>query len=84
MLIGPEGVVASYRKVHLPFLGIDMFVTPGDRPFAVHGAGEVRVGMHICYDGSFPEAGRVMSLLGADLLALPTNWPPVRNARPIA
>jgi predicted amidohydrolase len=75
VLTGPGGVVGSYRKVHLPYLGIDMFVDPGDRPFAVHDAGGIRVGMHICYDGSFPESGRVMSLLGADLLVLPTNWP---------
>jgi predicted amidohydrolase len=75
MLAGPEGVVGTYRKVHLPFLGIDMFVDPGDRPFAVHDAGGLRVGMHICYDGSFPETARVLALLGADLLVLPTNWP---------
>lgn len=75
VLVGPDGLVGSYRKVHLPFLGIDMFVDPGDRPFAVHDAGGLRVGMHICYDGSFPESGRVLSLLGADLLVLPTNWP---------
>ena len=31
--------------------------------------------MHICYDGSFPETARVLTLLGADLLVLPTNWP---------
>ncbi|MHB1558537.1 MAG: carbon-nitrogen hydrolase family protein, partial [Isosphaeraceae bacterium] len=75
VLMGPDGLVGSYRKVHLPFLGIDMFVDPGDRPFAVHDAGGLRVGMHICYDGSFPESGRVLALLGADLLVLPTNWP---------
>ena len=75
VLAGPEGVIGSYRKVHLPFLGIDMFVDPGDRPFAVHDAGGIRVGMHICYDGGFPETARVLSLLGADLLVLPTNWP---------
>lgn len=76
VLVGPSGVVGSYRKVHLPYLGIDMFTTPGDRPFAVHAAGEVRVGMNICYDAAFPEASRVMALQGADLIALPTNWPP--------
>ncbi len=31
--------------------------------------------MHICYDGAFPETARVLTLLGADLLVLPTNWP---------
>jgi predicted amidohydrolase len=75
LLAGPTGVIGSYRKVHLPYLGIDMFADPGDRPFAVHDAGGLKVGMHICYDGSFPESARVLTLLGADLLVLPTNWP---------
>ena len=75
VLAGPQGVVGSYRKVHLPFLGIDMFVDPGDRPFVVHDAGGLKVGMHICYDAGFPETARVLALLGADLLVLPTNWP---------
>ncbi len=75
VLVGREGVRAVYHKVHLPFLGIDMFVDPGDQPFAVHEQDGLKIGMHICYDGSFPETARVLSLLGADLLVLPTNWP---------
>jgi predicted amidohydrolase len=75
VLTGPGGVIGTYRKVHLPFLGIDMFADPGDRPFAVHDAAGLKVGMHICYDGSFPETARVLALLGADILVLPTNWP---------
>ena len=80
-LVGPRGVVGSYRKIHLPFLGVDRIATPGDRPFKVWeidlGTPEtaLRVGLHICYDGSFPESVRVMALQGADLVALPTNWP---------
>jgi predicted amidohydrolase len=74
-LVGAGGVIGSYRKVHLPHLGVDRFAEPGDRPFEVHTAGGVRIGMHICYDGAFPESGRILSLLGADLLVLPTNWP---------
>jgi predicted amidohydrolase len=76
VLIGPTGVVGSYRKVHLPFLGIDKYTTHGDRPFAVHTVDELRVGLNICYDASFPEAARSLMLLGADLIVLPTNWPP--------
>jgi predicted amidohydrolase len=75
-LVGPQGLVASYRKIHLPFLGMDRFTTPGDRPFAVHEAAGMKIGMHICYDGGFPESARCMMLLGADLVVLPTNWPP--------
>jgi predicted amidohydrolase len=76
VLVGAEGVLGSYRKVHLPFLGVDMFASYGDRPFAVQSAGDVRVGMSICYDSAFPESSRVMTIQGADLIALPTNWPP--------
>ena len=68
--------MASYRKIHLPFLGIDRFTDPGDRPFAVHEVAGVRLGMNICYDSAFPESARVMSLQGADLIVLPTNFPP--------
>ncbi|MBI4602166.1 MAG: carbon-nitrogen hydrolase family protein [Planctomycetes bacterium] len=75
-LVGPEGLLGSYRKVHLPYLGVDRFTTPGDRPFQVHAAGAARIGMTICYDGSFPEAARILALEGADLIVLPTNWPP--------
>jgi predicted amidohydrolase len=80
VLVGPEGVAGAYRKVHLPFLGIDMHTTPGDRPFAVHAAGDLQVGMNICYDAAFPEAARALAILGADLIALPTNWPPGAEA----
>jgi predicted amidohydrolase len=75
-LIGPKGVIGTYRKVHLPFLGIDRFVSQGENAFVAHDAGEMRVGIHICYDGSFPESSRCLALDGADLLILPTNWPP--------
>lgn len=74
-LVGPDGLVASYRKVHLPFLGVDRFNEKGDQPFAIHDVAGLKVGMCICYDGSFPESVRVLTLLGADLVVLPTNWP---------
>ena len=75
ILTGPKGVVGVYRKVHLPYLGVDMFTTPGDRPFAIHEVEGVKIGMQICYDAAFPEATRTLALLGADLIVLPTNWP---------
>jgi 5-aminopentanamidase len=73
-LVGPKGFVASYRKLHLPCLGADRFTDPGDRPLAVHDLGGLKIGMNICFDGSFPEASRILTLLGADLVVLPTNW----------
>jgi 5-aminopentanamidase len=74
--VSSDGVIGAYRKVHLPFLGIDMFTDYGDRPFAVQDFQGMRVGMNICYDGGFPESARCLTLLGADLVVLPTNWPP--------
>lgn len=76
VLLGPNGVVGVYRKIHLPFLGVDRFVDPGVEPMEVFEVAGIRVGMHICYDASFPEATRVLALKGADLVILPTNWPP--------
>lgn len=79
-LIGPGGIVGHYRKVHLPQLGVDRFVDRGDLPYevvklSVARVGEVRVGLAICYDCSFPEPMRVLGLAGADVIALGTNWP---------
>jgi predicted amidohydrolase len=75
-LVGPKGFVDSYRKAHLPCLGVDRLTNPGDRPFAIHDLGGLRIGMAICYDCGFPEMIRVLALAGADLIVLPTNWPP--------
>ena len=75
MLVGPDGVIGNYRKVHLPFLGVDRFLTPGDKPFRVFELPFGRIGINICYDASFPEAARALKLLGAELIVLPTNWP---------
>ena len=78
-LVGPQGFIAGYRKNHLPFLGIDRFVDIGGRPFQVHKTPIGNIGIFICYDIVFPESSRVMTLMGADILALPTNFPQVRR-----
>jgi predicted amidohydrolase len=71
----PDGRRYRYRKIHLPFLGIDRFATPGpDAPPVVEVDG-LRFGVLICYDLRFPEAARICALEGADLIVLPTNWP---------
>jgi len=75
VLVGPEGLVGRYRKAHLPLLGVDRFATPGDTGFRVFETPLGRVGIAICYDLRFPEAMRALALEGADVIALPTNWP---------
>lgn len=83
ILIGPEGIVLhSYRKTHLPCLGVDRFVDPGEGPLEVVDTPIGRIGMLICYDNFFPEPARTLMLKGMDLLLLPTNWPVGREANP--
>ncbi len=74
ILVGPDGLIGSYRKTHLPFLGVDRFVTPGDE-LKVFDTALGRIGLIICYDLRFPEVTRTLALQGADMVALPTNFP---------
>jgi len=74
-VIGPSGVLGSYHKAHLPCLGIDWCTVPGDGPLPVFATPHGKIGINICYDVSIPETARVMKLRGAQLLAVPTNWP---------
>lgn len=73
-LVGPDGLTARYRKVHTLCLGVDRFARRGDE-FFVSDLPIGRIGMNICYDGTFPESARTLKLLGAQLIVLPTNWP---------
>ncbi|MEK6190930.1 MAG: carbon-nitrogen hydrolase family protein [Chloroflexota bacterium] len=70
-----DGRRFRYRKMHLPYLGVDRFATPGPDAPEVYDLAGMRVGVLICYDLRFPEAARICALEGADLVALPTNWP---------
>src|SRR5260370_3969228 len=74
VLVGPDGLIGTYRKTHLPFLGVDRFVTPGDE-LPVFDTPLERLGIEICYDLRFPEVTRTLALKGADIVAHPTNFP---------
>ena len=74
-VIAPGKILGTHRKVHLLCLGIDRYDAPGDKPFPVFETPHARLGVNICFDCSFPEAGRVLKLKGAQLLCIPTNWP---------
>ena len=75
VLLGPQGLLARYRKTHMPLLGVDRYLAAGDTliPPVVTPAG--RLGLLICYDLRFPEPCRVHALLGAQVIALSTAWP---------
>lgn len=71
-LVGPDGLLAVYRKIHLFMDELGLF-TPGDKPFFVTEAAGVRLGLMICFDWYFPEAARSLALLGAQILLHPAN-----------
>ncbi|MAG56199.1 MAG: hypothetical protein CMJ83_07915 [Planctomycetes bacterium] len=75
VLMGPDGVAGVYRKNHLPFLGVDRFVTQGNHGFPVFDTPLGKIGILICFDLSFPEAARCLKLGGAQVICVPTNWP---------
>jgi len=82
VLCGPEGLVGVYRKTHLPFLGVDKFAALGPDPYRVYETSIGRIGMLICYDLRFPEPARCLALAGADIIAVPTNWPQGADTAP--
>jgi predicted amidohydrolase len=72
VLVGPDGFLACYRKVHL-FYEEKRFFSPGDLSFPVIDVGIARIGLMVCYDHLFPESARSLALQGADVIAHPAN-----------
>ena len=80
VVVDATGVRAIYRKTHL-WDSEKLYFTAGDAPPPVLDTAVGRVAVMVCYDLEFPEMARSVALRGADLLAVPTNWPWV--ARPV-
>jgi len=72
VLLGPDGLVGLYRKVHL-FFRERTFFSPGNLGFPVFDLPFGRVGMMICFDWIYPEAARALALRGAQLIIHPSN-----------
>jgi predicted amidohydrolase len=79
VLIGPQGYIGKYRKLHLWFEE-KLFFEPGNTGLPVFNVPFGRLGMMICYDMWFPELPRIYASLGVDLLVIPTNWPKSRES----
>jgi predicted amidohydrolase len=80
-LIGPDGEVeAVYRKIHMFDVEVGGVTyresdseAPGDE-IVWADAGDVPLGMAICYDLRFPELFRILALRGARVIALPSAF----------
>ena len=72
VLVGPEGYIGKYRKVHLPMDEAHVFY-PG-KEINVFDTGIGKIGMLICYDKNYPEVARILAAKGAELIVMPTAW----------
>ncbi len=72
LLLGPEGVVHVYRKLHLFNLEKEYF-DPGDTPLSVQAIRAAKIGLMVCFDWAFPEVARNLALQGAEILCHPSN-----------
>ena len=74
-------IVGKYRKMHIPDdpqFYEKFYFTPGDLGFKSFKTNYGKLGTLICWDQWFPEAARLTSLRGAEILFYPTaiGWHP--------
>ncbi len=68
-------ILEVYRKSHIPDgpgYQEKFYFSPGDTGFKVWQTQVGRIGCAICWDQWFPEAARIMTLMGAEVLCYPT------------
>jgi predicted amidohydrolase len=80
-LISPSGeIVATYRKIHMFDVDVEGVAyresaheEPGEEVVAAP-AGDVEVGLTICYDLRFPELFRILAVRGARVITIPSAF----------
>src|SRR6202158_4202781 len=79
-------LLGVYRKMHIPddpLFNEKFYFTPGDEAgFMVWKTRYATIGVLICWDQWYPEAARITSLLGAQVIFYPTaiGWHPSEKA----
>ncbi len=67
--------LGKYRKMHIPddpAFYEKFYFTPGDLGYRVFKTSYAKLGVLICWDQWYPEAARITSLMGAEILFYPT------------
>ncbi|NIV12682.1 MAG: acyltransferase [Aliifodinibius sp.] len=72
LLLGPEGLIHTYRKLHL-FNEEKHWFDPGDTPLQVDEIRGAKIGIMVCFDWIFPEVTRILTVQGADIIVHPSN-----------
>ncbi len=87
VVIDRDGSMAGlYRKMHIPddpAYYEKFYFTPGDKGFQAIRTSAGTIGTLICWDQWYPEAARLTTLRGAEMLFYPTaiGWHPSEKAR---
>ncbi|MFQ5991677.1 MAG: carbon-nitrogen hydrolase [Nitrospiraceae bacterium] len=87
VVLDANGAICGvYRKMHIPDDPLyyeKYYFTPGDLGFQAFNTRFGKVGALVCWDQWFPEAARLTTLQGAQLLVYPTaiGWHPSEKAR---
>lgn len=75
-VFGPDGtLLGTYRKTHIPediLYHEKHYFAPGDTGVKVFDTPVGKVAVLICYDQWFPEAARIATLMGAEIILYPT------------
>ncbi len=76
VVFGQSGkIISAYRKMHIPDdprYYEKYYFTPGDLGFTVTQTKNAKIGTLICWDQWYPEAARIESLSGAQIIFYPT------------
>jgi N-carbamoylputrescine amidase len=67
--------LGKYRKMHIPddpAYYEKFYFTPGDLGYKIFNTAYAKIGILICWDQWYPEAARITSLMGAEILFYPT------------
>ncbi len=72
IMVYKDKVIDTYRKIHL-FNKEKLWFALGNKQLSVHNLNGMRVGMMVCFDWIFPEVSRTLALLGAQIIAHPSN-----------
>ncbi len=85
-IIDADGAyLGKYRKMHIPddpLFYEKFYFTPGDLGFRAWQTKYAKIGVCVCWDQWYPEAARLTSLHGAQILFYPTaiGWHPTEKA----
>jgi predicted amidohydrolase len=73
VVIGPEGLIGTYRKTHLSPAEQDVY--QAGKKIGIFSYADTTFGIQLCYEAHFPEISTLTAIMGADILFMPHASP---------